>query len=188
MVSQLCGQCSGETVLLLFLPLSNEPWWWLHASFKIDLLQRALFPLLDVGLFPVYFAALAPFCHVSAAPKKTCEIILCHYWSNIYTTLSKLHLAANMFRHLSTPHGAAGGLASIKHAIARTAGQNEERGCWWELCFSLWIFHNGPTFPQQHHVNVQISTGCRSLEKMKMHSDFTLTHVELCNKTFTPGK
>lgn len=120
--------------------------------------------------------------------KKTCEIILCHYWSNIYTTLSKLHLAANMFRHLSTPHGAAGGLASIKDAVARTAGQNEERGCWWELCFSLQIFHNRPAFPQQRRVNVQISTGCRSLEKMKMHSDFTLTHVELCNKTFTPGK
>lgn len=51
MVSQLCGQCCGETVLLLFSPLSNEPWW-RRARFKIDLLQLTLFPRLDIRLFP----------------------------------------------------------------------------------------------------------------------------------------
>lgn len=65
------------------------------------------------------FLVWPSFCHSSDALEKTCNVIFYHYSGNIYTTLSKLHLAGDMFRHLSTPHGMAGGLASIKCSTAK---------------------------------------------------------------------
>lgn len=138
--SQLCGQCGGETVflhtLLLFLPLCNEPRChsfsfqsWFIATYNfffsppdIQLASNFTVSLYSPGIF-------SP--HSSAALKETCDTIFCHYSSNIYTTLSKLHLAGNMFQCLSTPHGVAGGLTSIKGSTAKTGRQNEESGCSW---------------------------------------------------------
>lgn len=59
------------------------------------------------------------------------NVLFCHYSDNIYTTLSKLHLAGSVFQRLSTPHGVAGGLASIKCSAAKIGGRNEENGCTW---------------------------------------------------------
>lgn len=103
---------------------------------SLDLSQHAIiFPhwtFNSLGTSPFHFTLLAPVSpHSSAALKETCNMIFCHYSSNIYTTLSKLHLAGNMFQCLSTPHGVAGGLASIKRSTAKTGRQNEESGCSW---------------------------------------------------------
>lgn len=99
---------------------------------SLDLLQPpCIFP---TGHFTVpHFTLL--FWHLlltsSAALEKTCILISYHYSSNIYTTLSKLHLAGNMFQRLSTPHGVAGGLASIKRSTAKIGRQNGENGFSW---------------------------------------------------------
>lgn len=156
------------------------------ASFQIDLLQLVFFfPF--TGHSTISQLSLL-YWHLFVEGKKPAKMILCHYWSNIYTTLSKLHLAAKTFRRLSTPHGAAGGLASIKHAIARTAGQDGGKRLLVLIVFSLQIFCNRPAFPQEWRDNVPISTGRQTVKKMKMHSGFTPTHVELRSKAFTQGK
>lgn len=73
----------------------------------LDLLQHAIF-FFSCWTFNFTISLYSPGIfspHSSAALKETCNMIFCHYGSNIYTTLSKLHLAGNMFQCLSTPHG-----------------------------------------------------------------------------------
>lgn len=95
---------------------------------RLDLWQHTIFPLLDIQRLTSSFYTLDTPPHFSASLKETCKMIFCHYRSNIFTTLSKLHLAGNMFQRLSTPQGVPGGLASIK-ASTRIGGQNVESGC-----------------------------------------------------------
>lgn len=85
----------------------------------------------DIQVLTISLYSPGIFSNSSAALEETRNAIFCHYSSNIYTTLSKLHLAGNMFRRLSTPHGVAGGLASIKRSTAKIGRQNEENGCSW---------------------------------------------------------
>lgn len=78
-----------------------------------------------------------------------------------YTTLSKLHLAGNIFQCLSTPHGVAGGLASIKRSTAKIGERNVENGCSWWLYFyshcyvSLTLLH----FHKNGFMMLHLSTG-----------------------------
>lgn len=98
----------------------------------LDLLQHpCIFPNRTFHCSPLHFTLLASSPLSSAALEETCNLILYHYSRNIYTTLSKLHLAGNMFQRLSTPHGVAGGLASIKRSTAKIGRQNGENGCLW---------------------------------------------------------
>lgn len=87
---------------------------------SLDLLQHpSSFSNRTFHHSPFHFTLLATSPHSSAALEETCNVICYHYSSNIYTTLSKLHLAGNMFQRLSTPNGVAGGLASIKRCTAK---------------------------------------------------------------------
>lgn len=120
----LCVMSHAATVLASSLDLLQHTIFFFFPTGRSTRFELHRFTLLSWHLSP-------PPPHSSAALKETCDTIFCHYSSNIYTTLSKLHLAGNMFRCLSTPHGVAGGLASIKGSTAKTGRQNEESGCSW---------------------------------------------------------
>lgn len=60
-----------------------------------------------------------------------------------YTTLSKLHLAGSMFQRLSTPHGSADGVASIKCSTAKIGRAK----CWkWQAMFLFPLFCYSDSF------------------------------------------
>lgn len=91
---------------------------------------------------------------------QTCKVIFYHYRGNIYTTLTKLHLASNTFQRLSAPHGMAGGLASIRpHQAVRQPARPSRVG---EMavccnCVSLPAFAPYLSYMQQGSVATQIA-------------------------------
>lgn len=118
-----------HTAFILFLPLCNEPLF----QFQLPVLiycSVVVSPNWTFDYPPFHFPLLASFSPLLSAALEGSRQ-LCHYSDNIYTTLSKLHLAGNMFQRLSTPHGVAGGLASIKCSAAKIGGRNEENGSTW---------------------------------------------------------
>lgn len=99
----------------------------------LDLLQYPSFNFSNwtFHYFKFHITLLASCPYSSAILEETYNMRFYHYSSNIFTTLSKLHLAGNMFQHISTPHGVAGGLASIKCSTGKIGRQNEQNGCSW---------------------------------------------------------
>lgn len=138
--------------------------------------------------FPVAFAVLAPFHHIKAALKENLQndtlSLLKQYLHNIKQITSGCqHVPAP--KHTSR-RGRWPRIHQRRHRQDRWAGWGK-----WLLVlivFSLRIFCNRSAFPQERHDNVPISTGRRTIRKMKMRSDFPLTHVELRSKAFTQGK
>lgn len=115
-------QCVFLHMLLLFCHCAMNHTATVLAS-NLDLLQFPFSNFMTTGHSTFHHFTLLVWpssCHSSAASQKTCDAIFYHYSGNIYTTLSKLHLAGDMFRRLTTPHGEAGGLASIKRSTSKT--------------------------------------------------------------------
>lgn len=162
-------------LLLLFLPLCNEPHCYSFSSQSWFIATSHFFFIqLDFQVFsPFHFTLQASFTHSSAALEEHLKAIFCHYSGDIYTTLSKLHLAHNMFQRLSTPHSVAGGLASIKCNAAKTGRMEGE----WPLVVIVLLFPqfcilHGLHFHRNCWVMLHVSTGVNKPERVKTRSLF----------------
>lgn len=119
--------------IYLFLPLCNEPhcFSFRFLSWFIATSYIYIYFFFPTGHSTIHHFTLLSWHLLCCIFRKTRNMIFYHYSGNIYTTLSKLHLAGNMFQRLSTPHGVAGGLTSIKRSAAKIGRRNEGNGFSW---------------------------------------------------------
>lgn len=139
---QICGKGGREIVLYLFL--SHKLFLFIYVPF-IHLPQlfcfQSVFFFLFFGLFyhiqcaacwtlpfssPDVFSSSSHLCCFKGNQEHDTLSLCWQYLHNI-----KQIASGNMFQCLSTPHGVAGGLASISSSAAKTGVQNEESGCTW---------------------------------------------------------
>lgn len=152
------------------------------ASFRIDLLlQLAIFPF--TGHSTVSQLPLLHW-HLFIEGKKNLQndplSLLKQYLHNIKQIASGC-------QHVPPPkHTSQRGrwprIHQTRHRQDRWAGRGERLLAL--IVFSLQIFRNRPSLPQERRDNVPISTGRQTVKKMKMRSGFTPTRVERRGKAF----
>lgn len=141
------------------------------------------FPLLDVRLFPSWLCCTGPFSLKEILRNDTLSLLK-QYLHNIKQITSGCqHVPASKrtSRRSRWPR-----IHQRHHRQDRWA----EKGKWLLvlIVFSLRLSSHRSPFPQEWRDNVPISTGRQTVRKMKMHLDFTQTHVALRSKAFTQGK